>query len=471
MLVKLGNTHAIVASCSDEERRWLTTFLSFNNSKAWGSVQKIQLYNLINDTYPAGLHPYVADAAEKRQIRVDAVPVGQRPCSPDLRANIDWLHPYQRDAVDAAVLKSRGILQAATGSGKTEMMIAIMLRIPCHWLFLVHRQTLVNQFAERFELRTGDSVIRLQRGKYKSPKGPGPHVFAATFQTMMSALRNKDPQLLNVLRGVGGIFVDEVHTVAADTFYRVTMQAKKAHYRIGCSATPLDRTDQRSLMAIAAIGPIIYRIKSETLMAMGAIARPKIRMVTVNHPAVRAKTYHGVYGETVVRSTARNLAVIRCARRAKKPCILFVKEIDHGKRLLAMLTKQGVKSEFVWGDEKEAIRMAAKKRLEYGDIDVLVASVVFQEGVDVPNLESVVVASSGKSVIAALQRIGRGSRTNNSKKMSFEVFDILDRGHRWLEKHTQVRMRAYRRESYELVVDDVVLPLRPAASAGRAAGR
>jgi len=63
-----------------------------------------------------------------------------------------------------------------------------------------------------------------------------------------------------------------------------------------------------------------------------------------------------------------------------------------------------------------------------------------------------VIASGGKSVIAALQRIGRGMRTNNGAKSTFKVYDILDLGVPSLEKHSRRRMNTYVRESYETVI-------------------
>jgi superfamily II DNA or RNA helicase len=120
----------------------------------------------------------------------------------------------------------------------------------------------------------------------------------------------------------------------------------------------------------------------------------------------------------------------------------------------------------VWGSNSSEERKASIKRLIRGDHEALIASVIFNEGVDIPELRSVVIASGGKSTIAALQRIGRGMRvkkdaTGNVVKDEFEVYDFQDEGDRWLQRHTRARVAAYMREGFETIVEggaQLVLP-------------
>jgi superfamily II DNA or RNA helicase len=354
------------------------------------------------------------------------------------------LRDYQRDAVEACISESRGIVQAPTGSGKTEVIAALGAEVPCKWLVLVHRKTLVNQAAERFEKRTG-----LEEFIYESGMEWREHDMCfTTFQTLHSRLQQNDQTAWQLIKEAEGLIVDECHVLPADTFYKTAMAADNAYYRIGLSGTPLARGDKRSLMAIAALGNVIYRISAEELIEAGVLAVPKIEMVEVEHTFEEKPTFRGAYGEGIIRSGKRNRAVIDCAKRAQKPCLLFVTQIAHGKALKDKLEKEGLKVEFVWGNEPEARRMAAIRRLEHLDTEVLISSVVMQEGVDIPSLRSVVIASGGKSVIATLQRIGRGMRTDGGKKSEFQVFDFVDHGDKWLYKHSLARMRAYKREGY-----------------------
>lgn len=256
-----------------------------------------------------------------------------------------------------------------------------------------------------------------------------------------------------------GVGVSNCHVLPAGSFYGIAQNCP-AFYRVGMSGTPLARGDRRSILAVAALGPVLYRVRTDALVEAGVLARPKIRLIPLDQTS-DCPTWQGVYGECVVRSPKRNRLLITMARKAAKPCLLFCKEIAHGRELLRRLTAAGVRAEFVWGTAETPQRRAAVKRLERGDIDVLVCSAIFQEGVDIPNLASVVIGSGGKSTIAALQRIGRAMRTDEGRKMTMEVWDVLDRGNSWLEKQARARARAYAAEGHETVVEGPQLDLAP----------
>jgi len=246
-----------------------------------------------------------------------------------------------------------------------------------------------------------------------------------------------------------GFVVHNCHTLPSDTYYRVSMSSQRAYFRFGLSGTPLARGDRRSLLAIASTGPIIYRIQPDVLIAAGVLAKPRIQLVPVAQLS-DCKTWQGVYGECIVRSRTRNQTIVDCARKAEKPCLVFVKEIQHGRLLTERLLKADLRAEFVFGADSTPERQAATRRLVRGDLDVLVSSVIFQEGVDIPQLRSVVIANGGKSVIAALQRIGRGMRVA-ADKSTFQVFDVADHGCKLLERHTRARVKAYASQGYETV--------------------
>ena len=101
------------------------------------------------------------------------------------------------------------------------------------------------------------------------------------------------------------------------------------------------------------------------------------------------------------------------------------------------------------------VRRAAIRRLVHGDTDILIANVIFQEGIDIPELQSVVIAAGGKSTIAILQDVGRGMRKYTAEgavaKSAFQVFDFADRGSAVLARHTRGRLEAYAVEKYPVI--------------------
>ena len=466
MWIEVGCTTARVLRATDEEAAWLRDYMSFPDARARFRAfgpREVRMYDDLHASFPAGLVPLVRKDAPKEGFAVEVADrTAPAPVDPD--ANLAWLRDYQRDAVRAVVTRRRGIIHLATGGGKTDVAVGVVRSVPtAGWLFLVHRTTLVHQAAERFSLRAREHGVDLGEpgvigeGTWRE----GDVLTCATFQSLAAALRNGGAHATRareLLERVGGLIIDEAHCTPAEQFWRVAMGTTRAAYRVGLSGTPLARGDKRSVLAVAALGPVVYRLRAERLIDEGVLAKPTIRLVPVEQVSERV-TWSGVYNELVVKSRVRNAAVVAAALRAEKPAFVFVQNIAHGRTLEKALLRSGVRTGFVWGGHSTDWRQSAVRSLVAGRVDVLVCSVVFQEGVDVPALRAVVVASGGRSVIAALQRIGRGMRVERDAagavtKASFEVWDFADRGHGWLERHARERRQAYLKEGFDVVVDD-----------------
>lgn len=471
MIIQIENIHARVMQASEDERSWLADYLSFPDQKAkfrrapvWKRGDgKIHMLSDVASTFPAGFIEVVKKAAAEEKHTVRVVDKRRRPVTAAKIPMLDWLRDYQADAIAIAQKTERGVFHHTTGAGKTELMVALAEVYDCPWLILTHSKDLLAQTQARFAERTGEEVGQIGDGVF-NPK----RVTAATFQTLFKRLKKRDAKLIKFMAGIRGVMVDECHVVAADTFWRVVMSLSGAYYRYGFSGTPFARSDKKSIYTWGAIGPIIHRISAELLQQKGVLAKPKIKMLPVSHPR-QDGSWIEVYAETIVESKQRNAVVVYAAEQlATKPCLLFVNHVKHGKILEDILQRRGVKVEFVWGKAKLPMRQAAIRRLVHGDVDVLICNVIFQEGIDIPELQSVVIAQGGKSVIAALQRVGRGTRRKSKSgkvtKEEFEVFDIADRGcgcksalkHmscKWIEKHTRGRRNAYASEKYAVVED------------------
>lgn len=468
MWILAGNLNAKLSKSSKDERNFVADYLTFTDAQSHfkGGDGTTCLLNTFNDTFPSGLVPMVRNAALKAGLTVKIIDKRSKPCSPDPQADLEWLRDYQLDAVQAAGRDTRGIIWVPTGGGKGEIIKGLIRHLPCNWLFIVHRGGLVGDIANRFT--TGNAALDpnshtyqqlgdtdaglIGDGKWEVPDlaAPGATLTCATFQTL--AANMKKPRYKALIKNIDAVCIDECHTLPAQSFWRVAMSLKNAYYRIALSGTPLARGDKRSLFTIAASGPVIYRVKADKLIKEGILARPKIKMLPCYQES-KAATWQGAYGELVVRSTMRNRLLTAAAKTADKPCLLFVKEIKHGKALTERLLKAGLRTEFVWGSDSQSSRDHSVERLIRDEIDVLVCSVVFQEGVDIPSLASVIIGSGGKSVIATLQRIGRGMRNNQGAKKDVQIFDIMDKGNKWLEEHARGRRRAYLKESHEVQID------------------
>lgn len=467
MWLEIGTIATKFARGTDDERDWLADYLTFHDATAYhrgAKSDRVCLFNRYTQSFPTGLVDLAVSAARASGYAIERIDHRVVPVVRDPAADLAWLYDYQQGAIDAVAKRGRGILWVPTGGGKTEIFVGLTRAFPARWLFLVHRATLVNNAAARYEKRNpGLEAGRVVEGTWTIP--PDARVICASFQTVHQALEAKDPRAEQLLGGAEALAIDECHTIPAATFYATVMKCS-AYYRVGFSGTPLARGDQRSTYAIAALGPVIYRIKTETLVERGVLARAKIRVVRCRQRSDKP-TWQGVYGEAVVRGAMRNKILVKACERAEKPCLLFVKEIKHGKILQRALERRGLAVQFVYGNAKLKTRERAKRDLVAGRHDVLICSVIFQEGEDIPDLRSVVIGSGGKSVIATLQRIGRGMRTA-AGKTEFEVWDVADfgcacsrepasmrhPGCKWLDRHTRSRLNAYTSEGHETVLEE-----------------
>ena len=276
------------------------------------------------------------------------------------------------------------------------------------------------------------------------------------------------------------------------------MRTSRAYYRVGLSGTPEDRSDRRTLLIHGALGKIVYSIPAQLLVEKGIISQPHIRMVkfddptAVDPPNVMCWLCRGTtrvqdpilgseecskcrgkgeipphpskrYRALVAESAARNELVMRLIQIAAKPCMVFVEWRNHGLTLLEDCRRSGFSVEFAEGSKRVAQRKAIERRLRDGDLEVCISTRVFQEGIDVPNVASVVRAAAMKTGIAALQQLGRGSRVT-VEKTEFEVWDIFDRYPDQLVRQARARKKAYEKHGYavDVVRQSDVFALEPA---------
>ena len=451
MLIELSNVRARLVTSSPAEQQWAAEYLTYDDARvryARGSGDgRIQLLSKFDNTFPAGFVRSLIAAAKADGWPVVLEDQRKRPCEPDPAADLGWLRDYQREAVDKALTAQRGILWLPTGAGKTEIAAALAKTLRCSWLFIVPQADLIGQTAERFEKRTGEKAGRVGDGEWEEAR-----FTVATFQTLAASVAGrssaeKQRKTADLLARVQGLIVDEAHVTPADSILSVLSKTRSAYWRFGLSGTPLARGDRKSLLAIGALGGIIHRIKPDVLIAAGALSRPTIRVVPVVQASSRP-TWQGAHGDLVVRSKQRNATVVNICKAAQAPGFVFVTHVKHGKFLAKLLTEAGLRVEFVWGAHTTDIRARVIERLVGDKLDFVVCSSVFQQAIDVPQLRSVINAAGGASAIATIQRIGRGTRVTETKT-SFEAWDIVDRGNRWLERHTRERMRAYEGEGYQ----------------------
>jgi len=412
---------------------------------------KRYLYFKRGHRFPSGLLSMARKKGCRRSIIFKVNDTRLRPPVPKpLPKTMDHLKDFQKDAIEVALSHGNGIWYHPTGAGKTEMAIGLALRAAVPTLFLVNEKSLLLQASERWKGLTGTSARFV--GQEPVVKSTG--LYIGMFQTIYS--RRHEPELARFLRKrIKCVITDECHILGARTFWEVMMLCEGAFYRIGMSATPLSRSDGMNIYTVAATGGIIHQIKINELTD-GEDARlvsPKI--VFYDYPGQEDVPWPGrwdlLYKKGIVRAKARNRAIIRLCKVATKPCLVFFEWKSHGYELRDELEAEDYKVEIVHGNVDGVERRKLVKRLDSGDIEILVASKVFQQGVDIPNLKSCINAAGMKSEIKSLQKLGRGMRKTDTK-IDVEYFDLIDKHNDSLLTQSWARVETYEKAGLEVKV-------------------
>ena len=381
-----------VLKATEEELAWLRAFTTLVVPGKPGTITTAKMYGQRGRTIPAGLRALVEQGTREAGIPCTVLDGRTRPVEPLHDPPIGWLRPYQREAVQRVVERERGIVWIGTGGGKGSIIQALTIAIPCRWVILVHRIHLLADLSQRYKAITGKEPGMIGEGVW-NPR----EVTFATLATLNKALGRASYTAFAA--NVQGVVCDEAHCAAAAMHYRVIRSFPNAYWWCAMSATPLSRGDGLSVRVIGAFGPVIHRTTPEELITLGYLAKPRIRTVELRHDlsmAVATLPWQDFYQEVIVENPRRLAVIQQIVARARKPTMVFVTSIAHGEVLTKLCRANNYRTLFVEGanslDERESVKRALAER----SVDVVVATTVFSEGVDIPGLASVVLASGGK---------------------------------------------------------------------------
>ncbi len=256
------------------------------------------------------------------------------------------------------------------------------------------------------------------------------------------------------------IVVHNCHGAASEGYLRVVMSCVNAPIRVAFSGTPMDRGDKKTIYIVGAFGEVLHKYMPAAAARDGITAKAIIRMPPFHHEHVSAANGYAAWEKRAIAdNVARNRMILRLIKDSPAPRIVFVRTHHHQKQLMKLL---GADAVFVNDKVHPNDAERAVRELVNGTVDTLVSTPIFRQGVDIPEVATVIQASGGKSTIDVIQKVGRGSRRHQkdgSTKDVFYVYDILDRecgcggrhkGCQWVETHSSERQEAYERFGYTI---------------------
>ncbi len=451
MILQLNNINTKVLEGTNDEIRFLTKYLTFvdASSRFMQTDGVISLYNPRTSSFPSGLLTTLQSRAlaeglkiEVMDARVEPIPGYTIPTLPP------HLYSYQKEAVQAALRAKRSLISISTGGGKSVVASALVGALPVKTLLLTHRTTLLHQLADSFKKFTGMEAGKIGDKNYDYK----PRFTIAMIPTLLK--KAKIPVVKQWLSEVECVLVDECHISASPSVAQLLQLMPRAYFRVGLSATPLARGDNKSVIVVGHFGKVCYRIHTRELIDLGYLAEPTVRFIENQQQyfgdVSTGPGYLNMYEECVVNSQSRNLALLRAMQMADPPGFVFVTQTQHGQNLMDLAIAANIPVRYIDGEANTLTRQEAVAQLVRGDYKFLITTKIFQEGLDVPSLRSVIMGGGGKSVIAELQMLGRGSRITPQKNV-FDLWEIYDMGIPMLHRHAKIRIKALQQETYKIL--------------------
>ncbi|KKL20411.1 hypothetical protein LCGC14_2455730, partial [marine sediment metagenome] len=343
-----------------------------------------------------------------------------------------------------------GVLKIATGGGKTELACALYQGIKVPTVFVVHLKHLIKQTRDRFKFygvdtgQIGDGVF--------DPDEDG--VTVATIQTIHNTLKGGDSAKIATFIRAQQIFFDEAHLCAAsldkgNQFIMLSRQFRHAYHRWGLTATPFMKDEYSNQLLMGATGDVLYTVTNDQLIKAGYLTKPTITIIECP-PTKGPRSWPEVYASAIVLNRWRNLRIVDELLKAPTPAIIMCNRITHANIIANIAKHKGIVLPVVQGSTSSADRAKIIKDLQSGSERAIIVTSIYDEGVDIPNLRTLIFAGGGKSKIANLQRLGRGLRKSPGKHEVLVIdFDDSANG-AILKRHSAARRKLWKEEGFRV---------------------
>jgi superfamily II DNA or RNA helicase/HKD family nuclease len=338
------------------------------------------------------------------------------------------------EALDAERARGhyRNLVVAATGTGKTWISAFDYQRLRRQGhdrlLFVAHQDQILQQSQAVFQLVLKDPAFGERFVAGERPSN-GAHVFAS-IQSLHRHINDIDPEAWDF------VIVDEFHHAESPT-YRALLDRLRPKILLGLTATP-ERADGLSILGwfdnrIAAEIRLWQALEQGLLCPFhyfGVNDGTDLSGVTFTRGSYRTAELEGLYTSDRVRAT-RILSAIE--REVLDPSSMralgFCVGVAHAELMAATFTENGLPSVALSAASSAHDRRAAIGKLKRGDIRVIFTVDLFNEGVDIPEVDTILLLRPTESSTVFLQQLGRGLRWSEGKSV-LTVLDFIGQAHR-----------------------------------------
>ncbi len=349
-------------------------------------------------------------------------------------------YSYQQEILDKldAERKVRGynrnLIVAATGTGKTVISALDYKRFcrqnndkPCRLLFVAHREEILKQSMYTFRAVLKDANFgEMFVGNYKPESIDNLFMSIQTFNSQ-SFTDKTSPDFYDY------IIVDEFHHAAAPTYQKL-LSYYNPHILLGLTATP-ERMDGKSILPYFN-NRIAAEIRLPEAIDRKLLCPFQYFGVTDSVDLDNLKWAAGGYdkGELSRIYTLSGMIANRRADLVISSLLKYVTDIDDVKGLGFCVTVEhaifmsdyfnahSIPSMYLTGHSPDEERKEAKNRLVKGEVRFIFVVDIYNEGVDIPEVNTVLFLRPTESLTVFLQQLGRGLRLSEDK----ECLTVLD---------------------------------------------
>ncbi|MBK6517294.1 MAG: DUF3427 domain-containing protein [Polyangiaceae bacterium] len=330
-------------------------------------------------------------------------------------------------AAERANGHTRNLCVAATGTGKTVIAALDYKRLRSELprdrlLFIAHRREILAQSQATFKVVLRDGAFGEQLVAGERPDRWS-HVFASIQSLTEETLEKIPPDHFDV------VIVDEFHHAAAPTYERL-LDRLKPRVLLGLTATP-ERTDGQSILrwfdGRVASELRLWKALDQGLLSpfqyFGIGGAPDVSGVRWSRGRYDTAALSNVY-------TADHLFALRVVQEVAKKvtdvskmrALGFCVDIAHAELMTRTFNGRGIPSAMVSGETRLQERDARLRDLQAGALRCLFSVDLFNEGVDLPDVDTVLFLRPTESATVFLQQLGRGLRRADGK----ECLTVLD---------------------------------------------
>lgn len=347
------------------------------------------------------------------------------------------LREYQQEALHALeemrkAKETIALLYHATGTGKTVTAVMDAMKCGGRTLFVAHTIELVNQAQKTFSQIWTDASV----GKFADNiKNTDAHIVCGSIQSIALNLE------LFHENDFDYVIIDEAHHAAAETYQKV-LSYFRPKFTLGLTATP-ERTDDISIIDI--FKNTAHKLDIQTAVEIGALVPVRCIRIHTNIDMTRVRFNSIQYNikdldEKIFVPERNKLIVDTWLEYVKnKRTVIFCASVNHAQQIATLFQNEGVAAVAVSGSMKTSERNEHLAKFAKGDISILCACDLLNEGWDCPETEVLFMARPTMSKVLYTQQLGRGMR-NAVGKDHLMVFDFVDNASQYNAPYSMHRL-------------------------------